>query len=88
MPAAPKNQKPSRKRLRLTKPSPHVIGPVLKSAKTLRGLCADCLARKKARPKFQLQLDQSVVEFVLMCKEARTLARRLSILESSLPKFS
>ncbi|KAG3143269.1 hypothetical protein PI126_g14700 [Phytophthora idaei] len=103
MPAAPKNQKPFRKRIRLTKqqeleicelhtkipdatnatlaalartklslaraPPPHVIGRVLKSAMTLRGLSADCLARKKARPKLQLQLNQSVVEFALMCDE-------------------
>ncbi|KAG2868609.1 hypothetical protein PC113_g866 [Phytophthora cactorum] len=50
-------------------PPPHVIGRVLKSAMTLQGLSADCLARKKARPKFQLQLNQTVVEFALMCDE-------------------
>ncbi|KAG2777737.1 hypothetical protein PC129_g13576 [Phytophthora cactorum] len=105
MPAAPKNPKPFRKRLRLTKqqdleicelqtkildasnvtltelactklslaraPSPQVTGRVLKSSMTLRALSADCLALKKARPKFQLQLDQSVVEFVIMCEEVQ-----------------
>ncbi|KAG3121745.1 hypothetical protein PI125_g45 [Phytophthora idaei] len=89
-------------KLSLVKNSFHqLISHVVKSASALRELSQDWLARKKARPLFQLQLDQSVVENVLMCEEIQLslsgetvmvqicrIASRLSIPQASLPPFS
>ncbi|KAG3241399.1 hypothetical protein PI124_g13736 [Phytophthora idaei] len=81
-------------------PSLQAISRVLKTEGTMQQLTPDCLARKKLRPEFQLELDQSLVEFVLWRKvhqvslsghmliaQAGTLAERHLIPSRYLPRF-
>ncbi|KAG2763993.1 hypothetical protein PC116_g5691 [Phytophthora cactorum] len=46
-----------------------MISQVLRSEARLRRLSKDCLSRRSAPPRFQLQLDQAVVEFVMHCED-------------------
>ncbi|KAF4033266.1 Tc5 transposase DNA-binding domain [Phytophthora infestans] len=87
--------------LRLVKsPSLQMVSRVLKAEDELRQLAPDCLARKKQRPLYQLQLDQSMVEFVVWCEtsqvslsgsmimlQAKRMAARHRIPDAMLPRI-
>ncbi|GMF50085.1 unnamed protein product [Phytophthora fragariaefolia] len=65
------------------KPSKQVFTRVLKGKDHLRTLSADCLSRKKSRPPFQLDLDQSIVEFVIECANIQlSLTGRMTIAQA------
>ncbi|KAE8967306.1 hypothetical protein PR003_g28802 [Phytophthora rubi] len=51
------------------KPSKQLVARALLSERRLGLLSADCLRRRNARPRFQLLLDQSIVEYVKACEE-------------------
>ncbi|KAE9089404.1 hypothetical protein PF010_g19003 [Phytophthora fragariae] len=78
----------------------HLACHVVKTGDALMELTPDCLARKKPWLHVQLELDQSLVDFVLWCEvhqisisghmliaQARRLAERHHILSCSLPRF-